>query len=117
MNQELDQARDQFIQGMSRITHFWGFPKAMGAMYGAIYLSPDPLSLDQIVTQVGVSKGAELTHGNIISDVTQVKYWIHKAIKEGEEITGDYSEDLLPGEELECNCGSRKCRGVIRKKR
>jgi DNA-binding transcriptional regulator GbsR (MarR family) len=47
---------------MSRISHFWGFPKAMGAIYGAIYLSPQPVSLDQLVEQVGVSKGAVSTN-------------------------------------------------------
>lgn len=35
-------------------------------------------------------------------------------IKKGEEITGDYSEELLPGEVIKCNCGSKKCRGVIK---
>lgn len=47
-----------FIQGMSRISHFWGYPKAMGAVFGAIYLSPEPISLDALVGQAGISKGA-----------------------------------------------------------
>ena len=60
--EQFTQPRDHFIQGMSRISSFWGFPKAMGAIYGAIYLSPNPLSLDEIVEQVGVSKGAVSTN-------------------------------------------------------
>ena len=32
MDSELIAAREEFIQGMSRISHFWGFPKAMGAI-------------------------------------------------------------------------------------
>jgi DNA-binding transcriptional regulator GbsR (MarR family) len=59
---QLNQAQAHFIQGMSRISGFWGFPKAMGAIYGAIYLSPHPLSLDEIVEQVAVTKGAVSTH-------------------------------------------------------
>ena len=59
---KLTQAHDHFIQGMSRISNFWGFPKAMGAIYGTIYLSPNPLSLDEIVDLVGVSKGAVSTN-------------------------------------------------------
>ena len=35
-------------------------------------------------------------------------------IKMGEEITGDYSEEGLPGEVIVCKCGSKNCRGVIR---
>jgi DNA-binding transcriptional regulator GbsR (MarR family) len=62
MPDALSQARTNFIEGMSRISDFWGFPKAMGAIYGAIYLSPCPISLDELVAQVGVSKGAVSTH-------------------------------------------------------
>jgi DNA-binding transcriptional regulator GbsR (MarR family) len=58
----LTRSRQHFIQGMSRISNFWGFPKAMGAIYGAIYLSPNPVSLDELVEQAGVSKGAVSTN-------------------------------------------------------
>ena len=58
----LENAQQNFIQGMSRISGFWGFPRAMGAIYGAIYLSPTHLSLDEIVAQVGVTKGAVSTN-------------------------------------------------------
>jgi long-chain acyl-CoA synthetase len=34
----------------------------------------------------GVSKGAILSHGNIVANLTQAKGWIGNAIKEGEEI-------------------------------
>ncbi len=71
MNQ-LDEARQHFIQGMSRISHFWGFPKAMGAIYGAIYLSEQPLSLDAIVTQVGVTKGSVSTNVRMLERLNMV---------------------------------------------
>lgn len=62
MNDPFSASRDLFIQGMSRISQFWGFPRAMGAIYGAIYLSPDPVSLDELVLAAAVSKGAVSTH-------------------------------------------------------
>ena len=62
MNDQLSSAHDNFIQGISRISNFWGFPKAMGAIYGAIYLSPNPVTLDDLVDQVGVTKGAVSTN-------------------------------------------------------
>ena len=34
----------------------------------------------------GVSKGAELTHGNICANVSQVEAWIGESINEGEEV-------------------------------
>lgn len=36
-------------------------------------------------------------------------------IQPGEEITGDYTEDLPPGQEISCQCGSPNCRGIIKK--
>lgn len=79
-DQNLSQAHDHFIQGMSRISHFWGFPKAMGAIYGTIYLSPAPLSLDEIVEQVGVSKGAVSTHVRHLERLNMV----HKHLEIGD---------------------------------
>jgi DNA-binding transcriptional regulator GbsR (MarR family) len=86
MDSELTAARDEFVQGMSRISHFWGFPKAMGAIYGAIYLSPGPLTLDEIVEQVGVTKGAVSTHVRTLERLGIV----HKQIKLGDR--KDYYE-------------------------
>lgn len=59
---KLNDVRQHFINGISRITHFWGFPKAMGAAYAAVYLSPVPMSLDSIVEAVGVTKGGLVGH-------------------------------------------------------
>ncbi len=56
--EKLEQVKNHTIQGLSRISQFWGFPKAMGALFGALYLSSAPLSLDDLVEQVGVTKGA-----------------------------------------------------------
>lgn len=62
----LAEIHTQFVQGISRIAHFWGFPKAMGAAYAAIYLAPQPLSLDGIVAAVGVTKGGLSVHLNAL---------------------------------------------------
>jgi len=77
---ELNDARTHFVQALSQIGHFWGFPKAMGAIYGAIYLSSDPVTLDELVEQVGVSKGAVSTNVRKLERLNMV----HKQIKVGD---------------------------------
>ena len=62
MNEQLDGARETLIQGLSRISSFWGFPKGMGAIFGALYLSPTPLSLDELVERAAITKGAISTN-------------------------------------------------------
>lgn len=66
MSTDLEKTKNHFIQGLSRISGFWGFPKAMGAMYGVIYLSPEPVGLEALVKQVGISKGAVSTNARYL---------------------------------------------------
>ena len=80
MNTALSSAQQNFIQGMSRISSFWGFPRAMGALYGAIYLSPEPLSLNELVDQSGVTKGAVSTNVRQLERLGMV----HKHIRIGD---------------------------------
>jgi len=61
MTTKLNQLKQDFAEGLSQISRFWGFPKGMGAIFGVVYLSPPPLSLDEIVRQTGLTKGAVST--------------------------------------------------------
>jgi DNA-binding transcriptional regulator GbsR (MarR family) len=58
MTQSITKIKQDFTQGLSEISRFWGFPKGMGAIFGVLYLSPTPLSLDEIVQETGLTKGA-----------------------------------------------------------
>lgn len=80
MDEHIIEAKDHFIQGISRISNFWGFPKAMGAIFGAVYLSPEPMTLDQLVSEIGVSKGAVSTNIRSLERLGVV----HKKLKIGD---------------------------------
>lgn len=58
MPTSLARIKKDFVQGLSQISRFWGFPKGMGAIFAVLYLSPAPLSLDEIVHETGLTKGA-----------------------------------------------------------
>lgn len=53
--------KQEFIEGLSQISRFWGFPRGMGAIFAVLYLSPHPLPLDEIAAQSGLTKGAVST--------------------------------------------------------
>lgn len=80
MPDSITKAKENFNQGVSRIANFWGFPKAMGAIFGAVYLSPEPMTLDELVKQVGVSKGAVSTN---IRNLERLGV-VHKQVKLGD---------------------------------
>ena len=56
------QIKQEFTEALSHISRFWGFPKGVGAVFGVLYLAPDPLSLDEIVRRSGLTKGAVSTN-------------------------------------------------------
>jgi len=58
MPTSLAKIRKDFTEGLSQISRFWGFPKGMGAIFAVLYLSPTALSLDEIVSETGLTKGA-----------------------------------------------------------
>jgi DNA-binding transcriptional regulator GbsR (MarR family) len=62
MSEQIIQLKQEFTEGLSQISKFWGFPKGMGAIFAVLYLSPSPLSLDELVEQTGLTKGAVSTN-------------------------------------------------------
>ena len=58
MPKSLSNIKQDFTEGLSQISRFWGFPKGMGAIFAVLYLSPTALSLDEVVQETGLTKGA-----------------------------------------------------------
>ncbi|MGE5251101.1 MAG: GbsR/MarR family transcriptional regulator [Bacteroidota bacterium] len=58
---QLAEIKQSFVTGLGQISRFWGFPKGMGVIFGVLYLSPLSLSLDELVKETGLTKGAVST--------------------------------------------------------
>jgi len=54
----LQDARDSMIRGLGELTDFFGFSPVMGHLYGALLMSPKPLSLDELEAIVAKSKAS-----------------------------------------------------------
>jgi len=83
---KLPQLKQDFTESLSQISRFWGFPKGMGAIFGVLYLSESPLSLDEIVEQTGLTKGAVSTEVRTLARMGLV----HRSAKLGDR--KDYYE-------------------------
>ena len=86
MPQSLARIKKDFTEGLSQISRFWGFPKGLGAIFAALYLSPTPLSLDEIVAETGLTKGAISTEIRALARMGLV----HRSTKLGDR--KDYYE-------------------------
>jgi DNA-binding transcriptional regulator GbsR (MarR family) len=86
MPKSLTNIKKDFTQGLSQISRFWGFPKGMGAIFAVLYLSPTALSLDEIVQETGLTKGAISTEIRTLARIGLV----HRSTKLGDR--KDYYE-------------------------
>jgi DNA-binding transcriptional regulator GbsR (MarR family) len=80
MSKSLNKIKKEFTQGLSQISRFWGFPKGMGAIFAVLYLSPTSLSLDEIVKETGLTKGAVSTEVRVLARMGLV----HRSTKLGD---------------------------------
>jgi len=86
MTTKLPELKQDFTESLSQISRFWGFPKGMGAIFAVLYLSSTPLSLDDIVEQTGLTKGAISTEVRTLARMGLV----HRSSKLGDR--KDYYE-------------------------
>jgi DNA-binding transcriptional regulator GbsR (MarR family) len=69
MSNSLEEIREGIMEAMGRISSFWGFSKIMGQLYGLLYLSFKPLTLDEMAESLAVSKG------NISINIRTLERW------------------------------------------
>jgi DNA-binding transcriptional regulator GbsR (MarR family) len=69
MSTQITNIKKEFTEGLSQISRFWGFPKGMGAIFAVLYLSPTPLSLDEIMHETGLTKGAISTEIRVLARI------------------------------------------------
>src|SRR5574341_609220 len=58
MDETLQAVRDSVIRGLGQLTDLFGFSPVMGHLYGALLMSPTPLSLDELEAIVAMSKAS-----------------------------------------------------------
>jgi DNA-binding transcriptional regulator GbsR (MarR family) len=74
-----EEAEDMAIETMGRLAEFWGFTRTMGRVFGALFLSDDALTQQQIVERLGVSAA------NVSMSLNGLIRWgaVHKVFQKG----------------------------------
>jgi HTH-type transcriptional regulator, glycine betaine synthesis regulator len=57
-NPNLIAVSNSTIEGIGHLASFFGFSEVMGRLYGALLMSPEPLSLDELAERLEISKGS-----------------------------------------------------------
>jgi HTH-type transcriptional regulator, glycine betaine synthesis regulator len=62
LNDTLGAVNTSLIEGLGQLASYFGFSKVMGQLFGVLMLSPDPLSLDDLMDKLGISKASVSTN-------------------------------------------------------
>lgn len=86
----LQAVQDSMLDGLGQLADYFGFNRVMGQLYAALLLSPEPLSLDDLLTSLGKSKASvsmnmrTLEHMGIVREV-----WVRDTRKKFYEAESD----------------------------
>jgi DNA-binding transcriptional regulator GbsR (MarR family) len=58
LNPILSAANDSMLDGLGQLADYFGYNRVMGKMYGALLLSPTPMSLDDLMKHLDISKAS-----------------------------------------------------------
>lgn len=78
-----EEAKDKFISTWGSLGSLWGINKAMAQIQALLFISPEPLSMEDIMEQLKISRG------NTSMNLRQLMDW------------GIVTKELIPGERRE----------------
>jgi HTH-type transcriptional regulator, glycine betaine synthesis regulator len=58
LNPVLAGANDSMLDGLGQLADYFGYNRVMGKMYGALLLNPTPMSLDDLMNHLDISKAS-----------------------------------------------------------
>ena len=72
-----DEVKNTIIEFYANLAQIEGYPKSLGEIYGIIFYSNEPLCIDDIMEQLGVSKGNVSMNLNKLEELGFIKkVWI-----------------------------------------
>ena len=91
-------ARRRFIEAGGLTTQLFGLGRILGQLYALLYLSPRPLCLDEIVSELGVSKASVSTTARQLEHWTAVKrVWVRGDRRDFYDAETDFQSLLKRG--------------------
>ena len=70
---DLQIVHDSMLDGLGQLADYFGFNKVMGQLYGSLLLSAEPLSLDDMMSRLGISKASVSTNMRSLEHMGMVR--------------------------------------------
>lgn len=77
LNPTFQTVHDSMLEGLGQLANYFGFSKVIGQLYGTLMLSPEPLSLDDIVERLSISKASVSMNMRTLEHIGMVRQvWV-----------------------------------------
>ena len=74
---DLQIVHDSMLDGLGQLADYFGFNQVMGQLYGSLLLSAEPLSLDDMMGRLGISKASVSTNMRSLEHMGMVRQvWV-----------------------------------------
>ncbi len=70
---EIKIVRESMLDGLSQLADYFGFSKVMGQLYGVLLLHGEPLSLDELMEELSISKASVSTNIRTLEHMGMVR--------------------------------------------
>ena len=78
---KLEEARDRFIQEISKNMYLYGITESIGRLYGTVFFAEEPMTLDEMSKELGMSKTSMSTGIRMLSESDMVERVWRKGVK------------------------------------
>ncbi len=78
---ELNKARDRFVSEIAKNIHLYGISPSVGRLYGTVYFSEEPMTLDQMSEELGMSKTSMSTGIRMLLEAQMVERVWEKGVR------------------------------------
>lgn len=87
----LQAVNDSMLEGLGQLADYFGYNRVVGKMYGALLLSPEPMSLDDLVEHLSVSKASVSMNMRMLENLGVVReVWVRGDRRKFYEAESDF---------------------------
>jgi len=98
MDENLTKARDNFIEGIGHLASTLGLNRVLGQLYGMLFLSNEPICLDDMAERLKISKGNASVNIRELEKLGMVrKVWVKGSRKDFYEAELDLEKLIKNG--------------------
>ena len=94
--ERLEKARERIIESIAQNIHLYGLTPSAGRQYGTMFFHNEPLTLDDMTEELGMSKTSMSTSVRALSDLKLVeRAWKRGVRKDLYQVTDDWYQSFI----------------------